>query len=406
MKNSDNDIHDYQARGIIKKLISFFGTSNIEKALKKYDLALNSAGPIYRDYYIKTRHPWFEFIKRFYELDKKGKSIKNHIDINLKRLAGDAKKLSILQRNMPQNVRNKFKQDLLDENRAVDFLFELHIAWHYYLKGYEIEWYEEENCPEFLVKTPKLQFNVECKRVSVDIARKIWRKDFYRFAEIFLNDIKDENVQGSIDITLTDRLEHSFEYLKDLSAQIQNIIIKNKTGQYNIPLGRIEINLTPRNGRPVDLKERYCNFWKRKPNEAQGVIFAKSKAKKPVDPIELTILSLKSDRVLKGVQKKIQSASSNQLPKTMPGIIVCFLEDISPIEMHALASDSGLQLMSNYILDKDTNQHLAAISYCSEEKIIDHKTHQRFEFQGLVFNNPNCIFQMAKDFNFISFGQS
>ena len=350
MENSDKDIFDYQARGLIRKLVAFLGVTNTEKALKKYELSLSSAGPIYRDYYIKTRHPWFEAFKQFFELEKAGKSIKNHFDLRLKRLTGDSKIISILQKAMPEKVKNKFKKDLLDENRAFDYLFEIYIAWHYHLKGYEIQWYEDDNSPEFLVKTPGLDFNVECKRISSDIARKIWRRDFYRFAEILIEGLEKEKVQGSIDIELNDKLKHSNEYLNTLSSQIIDIIRQYSKGRSTIPLGEITLNLRAKDGMAIDLKKHHANLMKRKPREAHGVIFTNSKNSKPVDPLELTILSKKNDEVLNGIKNKIQDASSKQLPKSMPGIIACFLEDISAIELQELASNSGLQKISNYIL--------------------------------------------------------
>lgn len=198
----------------------------------------------------------------------------------------------------------------------------------------------------------------------------------------------------------------SNEYLNTLSSQIMDIVRQQSNGRHTIPLGEISLNLKEKNGIAIDLKKYHANLMKRKPHKAHGVVFTNSKNSKPVDPLELTIISKKNDEVLKGIKDKIKVASANQLPKSMPGIIVCFLEDISAIELQDLASDSGLQIISNYILDKSRNDHIAAISYCSEERILDFQTHQRFDFQGLVFNNPNCIFPNVKDFEFITFGQS
>jgi hypothetical protein len=117
---------------------------------------------------------------------------------------GDAKKISILQKNMPKKVKHNFKKNLIDENRAFDYLFELQIAWHFHVKGCEIQWYDEESYrhPEFLVKSPELEFNVECKRISVDISRRIRRRDFYRFAEKFLLLVEKKRYSGLIDIKL------------------------------------------------------------------------------------------------------------------------------------------------------------------------------------------------------------
>lgn len=142
MNTQYQDIYPNEIRGLILRLSDFFGARNIESALKSYEKSLASSSPIYREYYLKRRHPWWEAFLAFRALEAKGKSIKRHLTAELKRLAGDARKILILQKMMSAKVRNKYKRDLLDENRAFDFLFEIQTAWHYFLKGYEITWYD------------------------------------------------------------------------------------------------------------------------------------------------------------------------------------------------------------------------------------------------------------------------
>lgn len=400
MNKIDGDIYDYEVRKLILRLINFLGTPTIERCLANYNKSLLSAGPIYKEYYLKSRHPWWESLKYFFELERTGKSIKRNLDTRLKRLAGDAQKISILQQNMPEKVKNKYKKDLVDENRAYDYLLELQIAWHYHLQGYEINWYEEDGCPEFLVKTPKFDFNVECKRISVDGSRKIRRRDFYRLVEILLPQVESKNLKGTIDLELDDRLHSNNQYLDKLSSQVLDVVKCEVVGTFGIPYGQLVLNLTQKNDEIVDLRKRYEELWARKAHEAHGVILAKGKNGKPVDPLELTIKSRKADKVLDGMKRRIQKATSKQLPSSKPGLITCFLEDIS--ELNGLASDSGLQLMSCYILDKQENSHVAAISYCSEERIFKFESAENFNFQGLLFRNPNCSFPEVKDFPFLT----
>lgn len=102
MTSLDADIHDYEVRKFILRLINFFGQTTIEKCLANYQKSLLSSGPVFREYYLKTRHPWWESLEYFFELERKGKSIKKNLDPKLKRLAADGKTLSILQQNMPE----------------------------------------------------------------------------------------------------------------------------------------------------------------------------------------------------------------------------------------------------------------------------------------------------------------
>jgi hypothetical protein len=83
-KKSEADIIDKEVSGLIRKLIGFFGSDTINQRLSKYELSLKSSGPVYRDYYLKQRHPWWEALTRYFELDKRGKSIWKNLssDIN------------------------------------------------------------------------------------------------------------------------------------------------------------------------------------------------------------------------------------------------------------------------------------------------------------------------------------
>lgn len=220
--NRTSDIHDFEVPNLVNKLIRFIGRAEIEKCLDRYKWSLQSSGPVLSEYYLKTRHPWWEAFIEYLNLEKSGKSIKRNLTNKIKILAGDAKKISVLQRLMPEKVKEKYKKDLIDDKRAYDYLFEINIAWHFFLKGCEIIWHEDDSREhsEFLVREPEFEFNVECKRISVDISRKIRRKDFYRLAEKLIPAIENQNYSGQIDIVLHDRLPSSDKYLNDLSAKI------------------------------------------------------------------------------------------------------------------------------------------------------------------------------------------
>ena len=133
-----SDIHDYEVSNLVNKLIRFIGRNQLENRLDKYTRSLQSSGLIFREYYLKTRHPWWEAFLEYFALEKAAKSIKSNLTVNIKLLAGDAKKISTLQSFMPEKVREKYRTDLIDDNRAFDYLFEIQIAWHFYLRGCKI----------------------------------------------------------------------------------------------------------------------------------------------------------------------------------------------------------------------------------------------------------------------------
>ena len=89
-----------------------------------------------------------------------------------------------------------------------------------------------------------------------------------------------------------------------------------------------------------------------------------------------------------------------QLDESKPGLIACFLEGVD--DLRELAKDSGLQMMSSVLLDKETFSHIAGISYSSEPLKERTTESERFFNQALIFRNPHCKYEKAKDFQFLS----
>ncbi len=213
-------------------------------------------------------------------------------------------KYQFYKKMMPGSVRNKFRKDLLDEKRTFDYLFELEIAWHFLVNNHSLSWYEEDGFPDFIVKTSEFDFNVECKRITVDASRKTWRSDFCRLVEKFLPEVKKLNYKGVIEVELNDRLHSNNKHIEQLSLQLLKSIINDGIqGTFELSFGNVSTNLKQSDGEIVDFKEKYQKMWARKAHEAHGVIYASEKNGKPVNPIELTLKSRKSEKVLEGIKR-------------------------------------------------------------------------------------------------------
>jgi len=343
-------------------------------------------------------------LEQYYELTNKAKSIHRNLTPELQALANDANKVITLQNKMSHSVKNKYKRAFLDSNNARNYLFEIHIAWHFFANGYDIQWYQDDSSKhaEFIVKLSALQFNVECKRITVDIARKIHRKDFYGFADKLIPEIKKRNYGGRLDIILEERLKSGtfdklcMEVLKVIDSGILH-------GDREIaPFGSLALDMSYASRVSIDLNESMEKLCERKADEAQGAIFVSSDAGKPVDPIELTVMSKQADEVLYAIKNIISEAAEKQLDVSKPGLIACFLEGIHGFELHKLRSKSGLQAMAKYILDKDEFSHIAGISYSSESMVKKGSNYEEIFNPGLFFRNHKCKFKEAKTFAFLS----
>ena len=403
MENQVTDIYPHKSGSLINKLVEFLGERNVKDCLRRYKEALKSAGPIFREYYLKQRHPWLSALGQYYELTNKAKSIHRNLTPELKALVIDAKKVVTLQENMPDSVKNKYRTVLLDTDHARNYLFEIQTAWHFFVKDYDIRWYEDSSSkhPEFLVEAPGFHFNVECKWISVDIARKIHRKDFYGFADKLIPEIQKRNYVGRLDIILKGRLKSgTFE---KLCANVLKVIDGGilHGGCQIAPFGSLTLDLSCFSGVVIDINEHMWKLYERKADKAHGALFAKAEGTKALDPIELIVMSEKADTVLDGIKGKISNAEK-QLDQSKPGLIVCFLEGVNGFEVHNLKSESGLQIMTNDVLWKNKFSHVAGISYSSESMVEKGGNYEEIFNPALFFRNHKCKFQEAKTFEFIS----
>jgi hypothetical protein len=58
--------------------------------------------------------------------------------------------------------------------------------------------------------------------------------------------------------------------------------------------------------------------------------------------------------------------------------------------------------MSSLLLLKDSFAHIAALCYSSEKRIEKDANTERFSNQALIYRNPLCKFEQARDFQFLS----
>lgn len=402
MIKKEHDILDKDIPNLIRKLIGFLGSNEVQRSIDKYDKNLESSGPIFREYYLKHRHPWWATLPEYDRLEKSGKAIYKNVTPEIALLAADAKKISILQRGMTDGVRREFRARLLDDDKARACLYELDIAWHFYLKGHHITWYDDskKRHAEFCVKTDTFEFDVECKRVSVDASRKVRRSDFYRFSELLFPEIEKRGLSGRLEVVLNGRLHSNNPSLFSLRDEIIHAIEANLKGTHVISDGEVTVDLESRQNRIIDFIELSRELMVNKPHNAHGAIFAKSCNGKPADPLEMICRSKGPDRVLEGIRKKLSEASSEQLDTSRPGLLTCYLEGID--DFTELASGSGLQYMTYDLFKSDKRNHIAAVVYSSEHKMsvgIGTKTSYN---QGLIFYNNNCRFPNVAGYKFLS----
>jgi hypothetical protein len=395
-------VSDREVRRLVGKLVDFLGPIKVWKEIDRYQRRLRDAGPVLHGY-IKGEHAWWEALKQYYELDRAAKSICRNLTPEIRALMVDAKKIVDLQPSMPDSVRTKYRTNLVGGTTARGYLFEIHVAWHFMRMGHAILWCEpgNEKQPEFLVKAPDCEFNVECKRISVDKSRKVCRKDFRKLGDKLTRELRRRHYFGRITLTLNQRLPSDDISLNRLVQEVIELLEAGRPREScQTPSGSISLDLAPENGVDVDLPMLYKELMIRKGADAHGLLFADSVNRMPVNPIELVVASKKPDGVLKGIAEEICNAAKEQLDQSQPAFIACFLEEID--DLTELSADSGLQRMTSTVLAREELSHVAAIGYHGETVVQGTPDCQMYASRGLIFRNPDCRCEQTRAFNFFS----
>lgn len=391
------DIYPREVTTLMNRFLSFIGEVTIQKCLANYHRSLNSSGPIYTEYYLRIRHPWWEPLEFYYNLCRKGKSLSNRFYPELATLISHAKMISVLQRYMPPQIKKSYTRNLLDDDKAVSYLFELKVAWHFLQKGYHVHWLDNNTSPhpEFKISSGNISYNIECKWISADKSRKIRRRDFYRLADKLILPIHALQLCGEVEIILNDRLHADEASLLHIISQILPIIDSSFPNQTTITtFGQVALNLSARGNKPVDLS-RIDQLIESKKSHIHLAYFAADHKGQPVDPIILTVSSRKHDNVLDGIYHKLNKSISRQLPPDTPGLVCCHIDGIS--DFRGLEAGSGIQNMSSLLLNKDHSAHIAAILYSADDTFLSRHSHHILTNQGLVFRNPDCRFPGASE---------
>lgn len=162
-----------EIRGLIHRLILFLGgPAKVEALLLTYKESLESGGhaPEYVESYLKKRHPWWETLEYFVELDHACKTISDNLTPELELLAADALMVNRMRKGMPAGVRTRLAAGLTGYKTANGTLFELSTAWRYFRLDHAISWDEGDDGPDFSVDTGSLDFDVACGSVR-DVQR-------------------------------------------------------------------------------------------------------------------------------------------------------------------------------------------------------------------------------------------
>ena len=221
-----NDIHYSEVWKHIHDFIEFFGIDAVAKALRDLDKTLRHHGRFYR-MWMQQVQPWLFTLRRCAKI---GEGNVPSWPKEIQQFAGDAFMIVALAKKMPEAVKEKYRKDLLG-NQHSDFIFEINTAWHYYLQGYDVEWYPlgHDKAPEFRVRGGGLDFDVECRRFTLDIGQRIKMEPLASMCDMMDSVLQQCSRWGEVTVIYSDNLQFEPSQVHLWKQAFQRAVISDET---------------------------------------------------------------------------------------------------------------------------------------------------------------------------------
>lgn len=302
---------------------------------------------------------------------------------------------------MPESVRETYRKNLLSDELARSYMFEIEIAWVQYSQGLALQWYE--NVPgrhaEFKAQNSEIEFEVECKWISLDQGRKMSREDFLRLADGIMVPLWNEGLTGIVEVIVPDRLPSSQKEVERLSELILDQCILGGTGQIETEGNAINFRLAQRMNRSFEKDKLLKQLVDYNPLSSISVISARRHGNKAVDPILFVCGSRRPDNVVRIMEDKLRDAAKNQLCGSIPGVVCCYLPEIEDFEV--LRNGSELDRIASNMFTNPDYSHVAALIFSSGRRIVSDHDFDVETFPFLQIRSMHCRFENIRGRDFM-----
>lgn len=379
----------------IESLIAFIGQERIKKSISSWQNSIQNSPQLIRDHRLQESFYWWPGFSDYLNSQQLG----TPYSMKTLQLAKDATKVLDVLETMPDSIKAKYAGALGDVRNAPTHLFEISMAHHFMSFGYKIKWIEDigRGIAEFIVVTPTIEFEVECKHITVNAGRLIAREEFSRFGALIETQLRKRRLGGTIRVIINDRLPKPLQDLGEIVATVTPAIDSGIVdGQIEFPpWGTAIVELAKMDDLPIDWDAAQAQMRSSAPHQGHALARADSINGRPTNLIMLTLESIKPDEHLKAIYGTLKGAADRQLSKLRPGLLCVHIPEIN--DFGSMADESGLRKMTAYFFSNERHNHVSAISYSSDTHIISEDTGYQFTNDALAFKNAVCRFPGANE---------
>lgn len=254
LNRRNSDIKDSEIPKYVGRLKGFLGHAALTKAQADLDRDLRHHGPCYRHWAQELR-PWLFAFRMYDQETNNGIHMPSRWPTEIREMVGDALMIASLYHHMPEEVREKYSKDLLLAQHN-DFMVEIHAAWHYYLEGFDIQWYPlHVTGPEFRVQGGGLDFDVECRRFGLDFSEHVKTPAIADTCDTIYDALLARGLWGEVSVEFSDNFRFDPGRTRQWAETLACSPVATQTTVHLDPGVLLTLQLTPSPSREYTPKE-------------------------------------------------------------------------------------------------------------------------------------------------------
>ncbi len=377
-----NTIKDSEIPKYVEKLRGFLGYEALAKAQADLDKDLSHHGGCYR---IWAQHlkPWLFAFRDYNLITNNGIHIPRTWSTEIRKMAGDAHMIASLHHSMPEGVRAKYRKDLLLSQHN-DFMVEIFSAWHYYLEGYDVQWYQlgHTKCPEFRVQGGGLDFDVECRRFALDMNEGIKTPAMADACDTIYNELLPLDLWGEVKVFFLDNFAFDPSYTSRWSQTLVQALGANHSTIDLDPCVRLTLDLKPSPSRTYTPKELVDLAQDKRPDE-RSYLQSKRNGEVVFDPIVFRCCGPRKapaelrDYIYKTLKEKV----TTQLASDRAGVLIVRFTGLR--DPNVFNKSKGILEALSKLFDQP---QLAAVTLqCDEVAEADG--------ESILYSSPSAVFK-------------
>lgn len=304
------------------------------------------------------------------------------------------------------SVANAFN----DESDLRSLEHELKCIGHFVNLDCEVECHDLENGGfDILCLRSGIEFEVECKTISVNKGRQIHQYDLLRLSDHLHRDIISLATQPDgfgtlVSVTLPARLVRAPVTLKKLAADVEKAFRLSeslKTDEWEISSQRFLVSNSPFDTPGAFDKESVQGFVKRMVPNSIGQMLVNARAGRRAAILD--IHSTKADQYPEQIYQALKEGAT-QFSKGKPAVLVAAVLDLASKDLEVTIGDpllEGFQGIASRLFSRDSRSYLHTVMFAGDA-ILRRGRHGSASSTGktLNFQNPNHPLRMDSRLRF------